>query len=127
MRSARDIAITLAVATAASGCSGIFVEQVPAKVPAGERIRCTRSRQTPILDSVLGAAATAGVVGASVELRKPCGPLEDCLGRGVIALFGLVATTVLTAMFAGSAAYGYVHTARCRAAKRAAGRVSGGP
>ena len=109
------VVLAAVVVAVTSGCSAIFVEKVPAKVPVGQRIRCTRSPGTPILDSVIAAAATAGAVGAGLKLHNPCGPDQHCFGSQLAALYGVVAASALAPLFAGSAVLGYVHTARCRA------------
>jgi hypothetical protein len=106
------IAVVVAVT---SGCSANWIEHVPKKPQPGERIRCTQSRSAPIFDSILTAAASAVLIGSGVAMGKKCGPLDECVGPFVLSFAGIVTSAVLMAAFGASAAYGFVHTARCRA------------
>lgn len=117
MRRLRSVVAVVVAAT--TGCSAIWVERVPKPPPPDGHVRCTRSRSAPVFDSVVTAAATAALIGSGVGMTKDrCGPTQDCMGPDPViflSLVGVVTAAVLTTAFGASAAYGYVHTARCRA------------
>jgi hypothetical protein len=97
-----------------SGCSLLFVKapDSSAKVQAGAPKKCTTSRVLPVLDTIftgLEAVRTGVAVGAdSSAYSSPNQPLsrEADIALGV----------AFTALFLGSAVYGYSTTARCERA-----------
>jgi len=97
------LALLTGLALATSGCSFVFV--TPAAPPS--RRDCTSSRVAPIADSVLGAYEvfrTGYAISAPDELYEELGvPREADIAVGA----------GLTALFVGSAIYGYVKTAEC--------------
>jgi len=92
-----------ALALVTSGCSLFFV--TPAAPPS--RRECTSSRVAPVFDSVLGGYEvfrTGYAIFAPDEVYEELGvPREADIALG----------TGLTALFVGSAIYGYVKTAEC--------------
>lgn len=99
----RTLLAALGLAVATSGCSLCFV--TPAAPPT--RRDCTTSRVAPVVDSVVGAyqvARTVHAVSAPDETYERLG-VPRALDMGVGA--------GLTALFVGSAMYGYLKTAEC--------------
>jgi hypothetical protein len=94
-----------------SGCSLLFVKQPDssAKVQPGAPKKCTTSRVLPVLDSILTGlevVRTGVAIGADDSAySSPNQPLsrQADIGLGV----------ALSALFLGSAIYGYSATARC--------------
>lgn len=96
-------ALLTVLAIATSGCSLCFV--TPAAPPS--KRECTSSRLAPIVDSVLGgyeAVRTGYAIFGPGDVYERIGVPREAdiaLGAG------------LTAVFVGSAIYGYVKTAEC--------------
>jgi hypothetical protein len=116
IESRRVLATTLAVLLfSTSGCSLIFVKP-PSSTGhvAGPRRECTSSKLAPVLDTLFtGAqvARTAFAVGADDSVYDdPAQPLS----RGADVGLGLG----FTALFLGSAIYGYVNTSKCSKGSR---------
>jgi hypothetical protein len=102
--------VMVALCSSTSGCSFIFVS------PPDERIRsahqdCTRSRIAPGFDT---AFATLQVIRTGIALSAADSVYENPdqpLSRGADVGLGLG----LTALFVGSAVYGFANTSSCRA------------
>lgn len=99
-----------------SGCSFVVVRGSTDQ-PRGERPRCTRSVVGPVIDTVLVAALVGVAVAAQLELNDlgPPPPDGDHTFDRELERLKRDASIVGAAVFAGSATYGYVNTARCRA------------
>jgi hypothetical protein len=101
----------LALFASTSGCSLVFVTPPPED---GRMLRktagCTSSVAAPVVDSLIGAfqVVRTGLAVAADDsaYADPKQPLTRDADIGI----GLG----LTALFVGSAAYGFVHTAECR-------------
>ena len=97
----------IAICCQLAGCSAFFVDS-PADF--GSR-RCTSARTAPVVDSVF---AGLHVVGTGVAIAASDSAYKDLpVSRGTDIALGLA----LTALFAGSAAYGFSTTAACRRAQ----------
>jgi hypothetical protein len=111
------------VALASTGCSVLLTTKAPsqADLPAPSApIQCTSSRAAPIVDAALAALEAARTaVDLSVDESKYRGAP---LGRNASAGFGIGLGTI----FAASAVYGFVVTARCDAVKQSRGAESRG-
>lgn len=106
-------AAVTAVLVACPGCSLIFVKgppEQPEKVPANVPIDCTSSRFAPVLDSLVGGYQ---VFRTGFALTAPDSAYSgSALNRPADIAIGLG----LTALFVGSAVYGYSNTSKCDAA-----------
>lgn len=105
--------LTALFALSSTGCSLLFVNERPSPTPGtigpptGE---CTSSQVAPVLDTIFtGLEATRVVYAASADDSVYADPKQP-LSRGADIGFGLG----FTALFLGSAIYGYVATGSCR-------------
>ncbi len=117
-RLASAIACTAALASA--GCSLIFVSRAPSDaeaLPATQELDCTTSDAAPIVDSILTGLEVARTVYAFAA--KDSTYQKFPISRGADIGFGVG----FTALFAGSAIYGYSSTARCATAKARRERI----
>lgn len=94
-----------------SGCSLLFVKppEPSGKIQTGERKKCTTSRAMPVLDTILTGlevARTGLAVNADDSVYEDP---EQPLSREADIALGIG----FTALFLGSAVYGYSATARC--------------
>lgn len=107
-RGLAQVLFFVAFALTSSGCSLVFV--TPPSPPS--RRDCTTSRLAPVLDSVLAGYQTVRTVHA---IAAP----DDLYERlGVPREADIAAGASLTALFLGSAVYGYVNTAACERLER---------
>ncbi len=127
--------LAAALAMLVSGCSFVSVQRArPPQAVEDPRLvdTCTTSRQAPVADTVLGAAAL--VAGYAMILSEAV-KHQDCLDSHPYSssscddvgnpLPGLgVALAALP--FTGSAIYGYTTTAQCRRKVTAGGRCQNG-
>lgn len=99
---------SLALALSSTGCSLLFVNTAAPPAPRD----CTSSRLAPVVDSVLAGyqtLRTGAALSADDELYKRYGvPREADVAVGA----------TLTALFLGSAVYGYIKTAECGRLRR---------
>jgi hypothetical protein len=105
--------LTALFALSSTGCSLLFVHERPSPRPGnigpppGE---CTSSQVAPVLDTIFtGLEATREVYAASADDSVYADPKQP-LSRGADIGFGLG----FTALFLGSAIYGYAATGSCR-------------
>lgn len=113
-----SIVLLIGVSTClSSGCSLLFVKAPPAAVPqldAAPTEDCTSSRAAPILDTIFaGLEAARTGVALAVDDSVYDSPNQP-LSRGADVALGVG----FTALFLGSAIYGYLTTARCDRAQR---------
>jgi hypothetical protein len=106
-----------------TGCSWIFVNQPPAApVPVTPPVVCTSSVASPVVDSVLAAAALGAGIATAAMSSKSSG---SCTGFGCIDMSGLNTAGIAVGVVLGvaavplgfSAAHGYSTTAECRELK----------
>lgn len=95
-------AVTLvALLTAISGCSWLFVDKPPTDVEKGEQVSCTESKKAPITDVVLAAIMIISAVGIITNVDDTGATAAAGLYVGLGALFGV------------SAASGFMWTEKC--------------
>jgi hypothetical protein len=117
------VAFALAPGT---GCSWIFVHQPPTDpIRVAPPVVCTTSVASPVVDTVLAAAALGTGIAAVAMNSKSSGSCTGgfgCLDMSGLKTAGIVAGVVLGATaipLAFSAGYGYSATAECRELKDA--------
>jgi hypothetical protein len=96
-----------------SGCSFIVVRGTPNRASAAPP-RCTSAPVGPIIDTAIVAALTVAAITAQMKLSD-YEPGQDI--NYDFLRFQRDWSIVGGAIFAGAAAYGWVKTTRCRAAK----------
>jgi hypothetical protein len=101
----------LGLLVSASGCSLLFVTPPPADGRIVQRKgKCTRGVAAPIVDSLVGGLQVARTALAAAADDKVYADPKQPLSRGADIGIGVG----LTALFVGSAAYGFINTAECR-------------
>ncbi|MFZ5896612.1 MAG: hypothetical protein ACOY0T_36490 [Myxococcota bacterium] len=96
-----------------SGCSFLFVSPPRDQSPGAAPGKCTTSQAAPVVDSLLtGAEIVRTVYAASADSSVYENPNQP-LSRGADIALGVG----FTALFLGSAIYGFSNTASCRKAK----------
>lgn len=118
----RELVAAVALAVTASTACSFAVVRAPAAVQAGVRPRCHSSVVAPVIDTALTALLAWAAVSAQLRLNDlgPPPPDGDHSGERKVAGLQRSAAILTGVVFAGSATYGYVVTARCRAAIAAA-------
>jgi hypothetical protein len=105
--------LTALFALSSTGCSLLFVHERPSPRPGNigpPTGQCTSSQVAPVLDTIFtGLEATRVVYAASADDSVYADPKQP-LSRGADIGLGLG----FTALFLGSAIYGYVATGSCR-------------
>ena len=107
-----------------TGCSWIFVNKPPTDpVPVAPPVVCTTSVASPVVDTVLAAAALGTGIAAIATSSKSSGSCTGgfgCIDLSGLNTAGMVSGVVLAATaipLAFSAGYGYSTTAECRELK----------
>jgi hypothetical protein len=107
-----------------TGCSWIFVNKPPPDpVPVTPPVVCTTSVASPVVDTVLAAAALGtgiAVIAISSKSSGSCTGGFGCIDLSGLNTAGMVSGVVLAATaipLAFSAGYGYSTTAECRELK----------
>jgi len=107
-----------------TGCSWIFVNQPPSDpVPVAPPVVCTTSVASPIVDTVLAAAALGvGIATAAMSSKSggTCTGSFGCMNMSGLNTAGTAMGVVLglaAVPLAYSAGYGYSTTAECRELK----------
>jgi hypothetical protein len=126
MRSYRPVvSVVLGLALVpGTGCSWIFVNKPPPDpVPVTPPVVCTSSVASPVIDTVLAAAALGTGIAAIAMSSKSSGSCTGgfgCIDLSGFNTAGIVAGVVLSATaipLAFSAGYGYSTTDECRELK----------
>jgi hypothetical protein len=105
----------LAISLYCSGCSLLFVTAPPKPPPvepsARAEVSCTSGKAAPVLDTVF---ATLEVARTALAAAAPDSTYQNApISRGADIALGLG----FTALFLGSAVYGFTQTSQCKALK----------
>jgi hypothetical protein len=105
--SARWVPALLAASLSVSGCSWIFVKDLPPDYQRGDRIECTTSPAAPGIDTLLALSDVAGALYVAGKAGDHPSSTANALVTSSLA-WAIVYTT--------SAVHGFRATARCREA-----------
>ena len=112
----RFVAAIALTAAMAGGCSFVLVRGPTEPTHRSEEPRCTWNPAAPIIDTVVTGALAANAVHTQLEINDRGPPPVDGDHTGDRKVLGWERDlSILTGLvFAASAAYGYVRTAKCR-------------